>query len=47
MNKVLVTELYGHDDMIDYLCAYRTRDHMHNDDHYSHAATKKYYPKGA
>lgn len=46
MNKVLVTSLLGHDDMIDFLCAYRTRDHMHGDKHYKHHQTKKYYPKG-
>lgn len=47
MKKVLVTELYGHDDMIDFQCSYRTRDHMHGDSKYAHEDTKKYYPKGA
>jgi hypothetical protein len=46
MSKVLVTSLLGNDDMIDFLCSYRTRDHMHNDKHYSHEKTKKYYPHG-
>lgn len=47
MPKVLVTELIGHDDMIDFQCAYRTRDHMHGDKKYDYEETKKYYPKGA
>ena len=47
MNKVLVKTLSGNEDMIDFLCGYRTRDHMHGDKRYKHEETKKYYPKGA
>lgn len=47
MSKVLTTSLTGNDIMIDFLCSYRTRDHMHGDKNYSHEETKKYYPKGA
>jgi len=47
MNKVLVKTLTGNNDMVDFLCGYRTRDHMHGDKHYKHEQTKKYYPKGA
>ena len=47
MSKVLVKTIIGHEDMIEYLCSYRTRDHMHGDRHYTHEETKKYYPKGA
>jgi hypothetical protein len=46
MSKVLVTSLIGNEDMIDFLCSYRTRDHMHNSKHFSHEKTKKYYPHG-
>ena len=35
--KVLVTSIYGHQDMIDYLSDYRTQDKMHG---------VHYYPKG-
>jgi hypothetical protein len=35
--KVLVTSIYGHDDMLDYLSDYRTQDKMHG---------LHYYPKG-
>jgi len=35
---VLVTSIYGHEDMIDYLSDYRTQDKMHG---------KHYYPVGA
>lgn len=47
MPKVLVTSLVDNDAMIDFLCAYRTRDHMHGDKRYKHEDTKKYYPHGA
>lgn len=47
MNKVLVKSLIGNDLLINYMCNYRTRDHMHGDKKYSHEQTKKYYPKGA
>lgn len=47
MPKILVTELIGHEHMIDFLAAYRTRDHMHGDKKYKHENTKKYYPHGA
>lgn len=47
MNKVMVKNLSGNEDMIDFLCGYRTRDHMHGDRNYTHEETKKYYPKGA
>lgn len=47
MPKVLVTSPSGHEDMIDFLSAYRTRDHMHQDRHYKHEDTMKYYPVGA
>lgn len=47
MNKVLVTSLLGNDLLIDFMCNYRTRDHMHGDIQYTHEETKKYYPKGA
>jgi len=46
MNKVLVTSITDNDALIDFLCSYRTRDHMHGDKHYDHEKTKKYYPKG-
>ena len=36
--KVLVTSIYGHDDMLDYLSDYRTQDKMRG---------VHYYPKGA
>ena len=38
LQKVLVTSIYGHDDMLDYLSDYRTQDKMHG---------VHYYPKGA
>lgn len=47
MPKVLVTSLIGNEAMIDFLCSYRTRDHMHGDKRYKHEDTKKYYPRGA
>ena len=36
--KVLVTSLYGHEDMLDYFSDFRTQDKMHG---------VHYYPKGA
>ena len=36
--KVLVTSIYGHEDMLDYLSDYRTQDKMHG---------VHYYPSGA
>lgn len=47
MNKVLVKSLIGNDLLIEYMCNYRTRDHMHGDKKYKHEDTKKYFPKGA
>lgn len=47
MNKVLVKTIIGHEDMIEFLCSYRTRDHPHGNRHYTYEETKKYYPKGA
>lgn len=47
MPKVLTKTLIGNDNMIDFLCNYRTRDHMHGDKNYKAEDTKKYYPKGA
>ena len=38
LSKVLVTSIYGHDDMLDYLSDYRTQDKMRG---------VHYYPKGA
>ena len=37
MPKVLVTSIYGHDDMLDYLSDYRTQDKLRG---------VHYYPKG-
>ena len=45
--KVLVRSPVGNDAMIDFLSAYRTRDHMHNSRKYKHYQTKKYHPEGA
>lgn len=36
--KVLVTSMFGHEDMLDYLSTYRTQDKFHG---------PHYYPKGA
>lgn len=47
MPKVLTTSLIGNEAMIDFLCSYNTRDHMHGDKHYTHEETKKYFPVGA
>lgn len=47
MQRLLVTSINKHDELVDFLSAYRTRDHMHGDKHYRHDATKKYYPEGA
>ena len=38
LSKVLVTSMFGHEDMLDYLSDYRTQDKMHG---------VHYYPKGA
>jgi len=38
LSKVLVTSIYGHNDMLDYLSDYRTQDKMHG---------VHYYPSGA
>ena len=46
MPKVLVATPYGHDEMIRFLENYRTRDHMHGLEQFSHESTLKYYPKG-
>ena len=45
--KLLVNSPTGHDEMIDFLSHFRTREHMHGDNNYTHEATKKYYPHGA
>lgn len=45
--KVLVRSIAGNEIMIDFLSAYRTRDHMHGSKRYRHKSTKKYYPEGA
>lgn len=45
--KLLVDSVNGREEMIEFLSAYRTRDHVHNDPKYTHEETKKYYPKGA
>lgn len=45
--KVLVRSPVGNDAMIDFLSAYRTRDHIHNSKKYKHYQTKKYHPEGA
>ena len=47
MNKALVKTILGNDLLIDFMCNYRTRDHMHGSEKYDHEQTKKYYPKGA
>lgn len=47
MNKVLVKSIIGNDQMIHFLCNYRTRDHPHNDKKHKYEETKKYYPIGA
>ena len=38
LSKVLVTSMYGHDDMLDYFSDFRTQDKMHG---------THYYPRGA
>lgn len=45
--KVLVRSLHGNEAMIDFLSAYRTRDHMHGSKRYRHHNTMKYRPEGA
>ena len=47
MPKVLVTTLVGHEEMIDFLSCYRTRDKMHSKHKRNGKAAKKYYPVGA
>lgn len=45
--KYIVPEVVGHEDIIDFLSSYRTRDHMHNSKYHTEEETKKYYPKGS
>lgn len=45
--KVLVKWPSGSDIMVNFMSAYRTRDHMHGSKRYEHESTKKYYPEGA
>jgi len=47
MPKLVVNTPTGHNEMIDFLSSFRTRDHMHGDDNFDHEDTKKYYPHGA
>lgn len=47
MPKVLVTSLIGHEDMIDFMSSYRTRDKMYKVHGRHTKAMKKYYPEGA
>ena len=47
MPKVLVRSMLDHDDMIEFLSRYNTRDHIHGSEKYSHEETMKYYPEGA
>lgn len=47
MPKVLVTMPYGHEEMIDFLSAYRTRDKMYHPGTRKTKKTRKYYPEGA
>lgn len=44
--RVIFPDIDGYDRFIDFMSFYRTRDHMHNSENYSHEDTKKYYPKG-
>lgn len=46
MQKLLAYVPYGNEGLIDFMSHYRTRDHMHKDQKYDHAETKKYYPQG-
>lgn len=46
MPKVLVTTLTGHEEMIDFLSAYRTRDKMYQPGRRKSKKTRKYYPEG-
>ena len=46
MPRVLVSEPYGHDDLVMFLSNFRTREHMHRGK-YRHKATLKYFPRGA
>ena len=47
LQKVLVTSLLGHDEMIDFLSKYRTRDKAPNRRGRRSRASYKFYPKGA
>ena len=48
MPKLLVTSFNGHEDMIDFMSAYRTRDKMYKKGRGKRSkAMMKYYPKGA
>ena len=46
MPKVLVTTLVGHEEMIDFLSCYRTRDRMYHAGRRNSKKTRKYYPEG-
>lgn len=46
MPKVLVTTLTGHEEMIDFLSCYRTRDTMYQTGRRKNKKMRKYYPEG-
>lgn len=46
-NKLIVREMTGHNDLLDYLKIYRTRDHPHGNANYTHDESKKYVVEGA
>ena len=47
MPKVLVSTIPGHEEMIDFMSAYRTRDRMYHKGKRKSKATRKYCPDGA
>ena len=47
MARVMVTDLLGNDDMVDFFSAYRRRDHGHTMSKRLHDRSMKYYPEGA
>lgn len=47
LKKVLVTSLVGHEEMVDFLSRYRTRDKAPNRRGKRSRASYKFYPKGA
>ena len=46
-NKLIVREMTGHDELLDYLKIYRTRDHEHRDENYTKEERRKYLVEGA